>query len=193
MSTYFLSIVLVPSPVCNNVEMIIWKFLRDGWELKDMKSFSTKCGKSRSLSRFKITKPVGDEHAASPTVELQRLVEQYISHNLGIAALKYKATGCPHDGNLCLEEWVGGCGRLVNLVNDGLLEDVDEFWTLICVTNHIDKLASSSRGYLDSEAVALKRYPQYEAVPCDQFEAAFKALAQCENTLSKLGVVRECG
>uniref|UniRef100_A0A166F488 Prephenate dehydratase domain-containing protein n=1 Tax=Daucus carota subsp. sativus TaxID=79200 RepID=A0A166F488_DAUCS len=41
-----------------------------------------------------------------------------------------------------------------------------------------------------SEAAALKAYPKCETVPCDQFEAAFKALDQCEMTLNKLGVVR---
>ncbi|KAH8944186.1 hypothetical protein BDL97_13G095600 [Sphagnum fallax] len=42
-----------------------------------------------------------------------------------------------------------------------------------------------------SEAAAAKAYPSCEAVPCDQFEAAFQALAQCEQTLSTLGVSRE--
>ncbi|KAL1806008.1 hypothetical protein ACET3Z_029076 [Daucus carota] len=41
-----------------------------------------------------------------------------------------------------------------------------------------------------SEAAALKAYPKCETVPCDQFEAAFKVLDQCEMTLNKLGVVR---
>ncbi|KAK0577787.1 hypothetical protein LWI29_000104 [Acer saccharum] len=41
-----------------------------------------------------------------------------------------------------------------------------------------------------SEAAALKAYPKSETVPCEQFEAAFKALAQYEMTLSKLGIIR---
>ncbi|KAK4857555.1 hypothetical protein QYF36_002601 [Acer negundo] len=41
-----------------------------------------------------------------------------------------------------------------------------------------------------SEAAALKAYPKSETVPCEQFQAAFKAFAQCEMTLSKLGIIR---
>ncbi|KAG4191774.1 hypothetical protein ERO13_A07G115800v2 [Gossypium hirsutum] len=42
-----------------------------------------------------------------------------------------------------------------------------------------------------SEAAAEKAYPNCEAVPCDQFDSAFQALAQCENTLTKIGLSRE--
>nr|GMD15979.1 arogenate dehydratase/prephenate dehydratase 2, chloroplastic [Ipomoea batatas] len=42
-----------------------------------------------------------------------------------------------------------------------------------------------------SESAAEKAYPNCEAVPCEQFDTAFEALAQCENTLTELGLVRE--
>ncbi|URE13781.1 Arogenate dehydratase prephenate dehydratase 2 [Musa troglodytarum] len=42
-----------------------------------------------------------------------------------------------------------------------------------------------------SEAAAAKAYRDCEPVPCELFETAFDALAQCENTLAKIGVVRE--
>ncbi|KAJ4834951.1 hypothetical protein Tsubulata_050112 [Turnera subulata] len=42
-----------------------------------------------------------------------------------------------------------------------------------------------------SESAAEKAYPNCEAVPCEQFDTAFEALAQCEHTLTSLGLVRE--
>ncbi|KAF6167831.1 hypothetical protein GIB67_027609 [Kingdonia uniflora] len=43
-----------------------------------------------------------------------------------------------------------------------------------------------------SKAASLKAYPECEAIPCDQFEATFRAeLTLCEKYLTKLGVVRE--
>ncbi|KAK1556205.1 hypothetical protein Q3G72_000662 [Acer saccharum] len=58
----------------------------------------------------------------------------------------------------------------------------------------VQKLVLLTRAYqlpgACSEAAALKAYPKSDTVPCEQFEAAFKALAQYEMTLSKLGIIR---
>ncbi|XP_042519667.1 arogenate dehydratase/prephenate dehydratase 1, chloroplastic [Macadamia integrifolia] len=127
---------------------------RSGFALNWNRDIERSCkfgriGVSGDLAALLATKPVEDENPASPTVELQRLVEQYGNNE-----------------------------------SKRLHKDVNSLPRPLSVTD----LSPSAKNGLNvrvayqgvpgaySEAAALKAYPQCEAVPCDQFEAAFKAV-----------------
>ncbi|TXG46999.1 hypothetical protein EZV62_026293 [Acer yangbiense] len=72
----------------------------------------------------------------------------------------------------------------------GFFESVDVRYDFHIETRDVHLLRAYQLPGAYSEAAALKADPKSETVPCEQFEAAFKVLAQYEMTLSKLGIIR---
>ncbi|KAJ4981144.1 hypothetical protein NE237_031981 [Protea cynaroides] len=107
------------------------------------------CGVSGGLFALLATKPVEDEDPALPTVELQPLVDQY--ENKEPRSLQKDLNSLPRPLSITDLSPSARDGSKVRVAYQGV-----------------------PGAY--SEAAALKAYPRCEAVPCDQFEAAFKAV-----------------
>ncbi|XP_028120045.1 arogenate dehydratase/prephenate dehydratase 1, chloroplastic-like isoform X6 [Camellia sinensis] len=105
-----------------------------------------------------------DEKSSSSATELQRVVDQ--TEGNGSRRLQNDSTSLPRPLSVTDFSVSRNDGTKVRISFKGL-----------------------PGGY--SEDVALKTYPHCETVPCDEFEDAFKALAQSDAFLSKLGVARE--
>ncbi|XP_043692016.1 arogenate dehydratase/prephenate dehydratase 1, chloroplastic-like [Telopea speciosissima] len=120
------------------------------WKRDTERSCNLRCfGFSGDFSALLATKPVEDENPASPTVELQRLVDQFESKESRRS--QKDSNSLPKPLSVTNPSSSASNGSNVRVAYQGVPG-------------------------AHSEAAALKAYPQCEAVPCDQFEAAFKAV-----------------
>ncbi|XP_043690423.1 arogenate dehydratase/prephenate dehydratase 1, chloroplastic-like [Telopea speciosissima] len=127
---------------------------RSGFVLKWNRDIERSCKVGRicvsgHFTALLATKPVEDENPTSPTVELQRLVELYENNESKI-----------------LHKDLNPLPRPLS-ATDLSPSEKDGFKV---------RVAYQGLPGAYSEAAVLKAYPKCEAVPCDQFEAAFKAV-----------------
>ncbi|XP_042477733.1 arogenate dehydratase/prephenate dehydratase 1, chloroplastic-like [Macadamia integrifolia] len=120
------------------------------WKRDTERSCKLRCfGVSGDLSALLATEPTEEENRALPTVELQRLIDQYENNEPRRSQKDMNSLPRPLSVT-----------NLSSSANDG--SEV--------------RVAYQGVPGAYSQAAALKAYPQCETVPCDQFEDAFKAV-----------------